>query len=804
MFNDRILAKAEEIKNRLNHNRLRSDLIPEELIHELCDVLWAERIKPKTEHLQELLDANTYALRRALPQWRKKKGFPETGMRSDKVLPANLDELRTYISPELHIAPLTCLDPNNDGRWSEPSVKNMAYLGRIDNQSVRDLCCLFLLMQTDNKQFPVYNHITNFSRSIQAVMTEQNIENITDIDPNVLLYQVFEGKAGQALTDHTRQHLISFWNRTHNQIDDYLEQLNDAQKQIFKRFQISPITDRRKMAKFRHWKTVNEAQQDRVKAKTDIVHGQFHKIRFMAKVRVNQTKRLFDAFKEAVDYVEMHNSPFPHKFSYVEETYTQGGQLIKQRISLALWDRKSLVKQSEKYNKRNWKRDWFIQARIDGLSEMSDDPSPESSVIHSNYVVEFIGIDPIYEKGATEPFWFLEMYRYRLFSMAYHPEVLELQKQFNERWGYDEHNGWLTKIGFYSFPPHLSRLAQLLQRKESRIFLPVEGLYAASLLGYLCVRVQTITGARIGEVMQIAQNPECIIQIDNIGPKQETKWVLRLVPKGRKERANYFIDVETKDLLMEIVSYLREKHKASKIPIVDIYLNKTPPDRYLLQWRGKGIDVSTLSIMIRVLLHGVVLKDDGKVVHITSHLLRHAFATEMASLKVNHDIIAEVLHQHDTSVTKYYAKPTPTQIATAAEVLFVDRINVATDVFRNPQEIKEMLDNAQDKIGALTEVIGGTCVVSNMCPVKFACIGCAGNAPDPKKRYQIERKSEWAMKQAKWARDENLLVEERQLENVQKNCHVVLEEMNLIEKAEQDAKQAVALLHETNGDSEKQ
>ena len=28
---------------------------------------------------------------------------------------------------------------------------------------------------------------------------------------------------------------------------------------------------------------------------------------------------------------------------------------------------------------------------------------------------------------------------------------------------------------------------------------------------------------------------------------------------------------------MEIVSYLREKHKASKIPIVDIYLNKTPP-----------------------------------------------------------------------------------------------------------------------------------------------------------------------------------------------------------------------------------
>lgn len=734
MFNDRILGKAEEIKNRLNPKRRQSDLIPEELIHELCDVLWAERIKPKTEHLLELLDANTYALRRALPEWRKKKGLPEIGIRSEKVLPTNLDELRTYISPELHAAPFTCLDPNNDGRWSEPSVKNMAYIGRIENQSVRDLCCLYLLMQADNKQFPVYNHITNFSRSIQALMTEQNIGNITDIDPNILLYQVFEGKAGQALTDYIRQQLIPFWNRTHNQIDDYLEQLNDEQKRIFEKFQISPITDRRKMSKFRHWKTVDEARQERVKAKTDVIHGQFHKIRFMAKVRVNQTKRLFDAFKEAVNYVETHDSPFPHKFSYAEETYTQSGRVIKQRISLILWDRKSLVKQSEEYNKKGWIRRGVKQTRLSELSEMSSDPSPEPSIVHSNYVVEFIGIDPTLKNGTTEPFWFLEMYRHRLFTTAYIPEVTRIQKQFNERWGYHEHSGWSTKVGFYNFPAHLSQQVQLLQRKENRIFLPVEGLYAASLLGYLCIRVQTITGARIGEVMQIAQNPECIVQIDNIGPKQETKWLLRLVPKGRKERANYFIDVETKDLLMEVVSYLREKHKSSKIPIVDIYLNKTPPDRYLLQWRGKGIDHSTVSIMIRVLLHGVVLKNDGKVVHITSHLLRHAFATEMASLKVDHDIIAEVLHQHDKSVTRYYAKPTPTQIATAAEVLFVDRINVATDVFRNPQEIKEMLDNAQDKIGALTEVIGGTCVVSNMCPVKFACIGCAGNAPDPKKR----------------------------------------------------------------------
>jgi len=802
MFNDKILAKAEETKTQLDPHRYKTDLIPAELIHELCDLLWAEGIKPKSEYLQELLNANYYSLGKALIDWRKKKGLSQTGTRTNKALPTNLNELRLYISSELHTAPLTCLDPNNDGRWSEPSVRNMAYLGRIDNQSVRDLCCLYLLTLTDTEQFWGYGHITCFSRSIQTIMTEQGIENITDIDPNILLYQVFEGKAGYGLTDYTRLQFIPYWNRTHNRIDDYLEQLNDEQKLIFNKFQIKPITDRRKKAKFPHWKIANESQQERVKSKTDIIHSQFHVIRFMAKVRVNQTKRLFDATKNAVDYVQNHNSPLPHKFSYVEETITQRGRTIKQRISLVLWDRKSLLQQSEKYRKQNWKRNKSTQTRMNKLSEISDDSSDQSSIIHSNYVVEFICIEPVSQKSVTEPFWFLEMYRHRLFSDHYSPEVVMLQKQFNERWGYNEGMRWVTKNGLYGFPPHLAHQIQLLQREENRLFLPTEGLYAASLMGYLCVRVQTITGARIGEVIQIAQNPECIVQLDNIGPKQETKWLLRLVPKGQKEKANYFVDAETKDVLMETVSYMREKHKSNKIPIVDIESLKTPPDRYLLQWKGRGIDRGTLSNMIRVLLHGVVLKDDGRAVHITSHLLRHAFATEMASLKVNHDIIAEVLHQKDTSVTKYYAKPTSNQIATAAEILFVDRINVATDVFRNPQEIREMLTDAQGKIGALTEVIGGTCTVSNMCPAKFACIGCAGNAPDPKKRHQIERKKDWAKKNAKWAEKENLLVEVRQLENVQKDCQIALEEMDLIEMSQHDSEQTISVLHETESDSE--
>jgi hypothetical protein len=43
----------------------------------------------------------------------------------------------------------------------------------------------------------------------------------------------------------------------------------------------------------------------------------------------------------------------------------------------------------------------------------------------------------------------------------------------------------------------------------------------------------------------------------NVGPKSATRWILRMVPKGRKGRADYFIDADTKDLLLEVVRFVR-------------------------------------------------------------------------------------------------------------------------------------------------------------------------------------------------------------------------------------------------------
>jgi hypothetical protein len=82
-----------------------------------------------------------------------------------------------------------------------------------------------------------------------------------------------------------------------------------------------------------------------------------------------------------------------------------------------------------------------------------------------------------------------------------------------------------------------------------------------------------------------------------------------------------------------------------------------------------------------------------------------------------------------------------------------------------------------------------------MCPAKFACVGCAGNAPDPAKRYQIEQKLAWAEEQIRYARRENLAAEEQKLRQLVADCRLVMEEMDLIEASRADGAQQVRVDH---------
>lgn len=477
----------------------------------------------------------------------------------------------------------------------------------------------------------------------------------------------------------------------------------------------------------------------------------------------------------------------PYEFSYEETVFNEGGRGVRQRVFLRLWDYVAAFDRAVALGHKPVYATRMKRRRLEG-------PFADRGNYHQ---VEYLRTEALNEQQLAKPFWFLEMYESDVFSSRQDPECARRREEFFRRSGYSLKKSWHIGQGMLSWRRTAWDPWTKLRNAGYGLFLPIDGMYTSSLMAHLIIRLQLVTGARLGEVQQIAQNPDCIKQLVNVGPKSGVRWLLRMVPKGYKQRGtrqNFYIDEATKDHLIELIRFLREKYRSKALPSVPFPGTGFKADRYLFQWSGQVMPQHYVMSLIRFLLHGIVCSTvDGKPVDVTSHLLRHAFATELASLKVSVDVIAQLLHQRDVNVTKYYSRPTASQVAIAAEAVFVDRIDPAAEILRSPPEIQRMLKEAEGKVGALTEVLGGTCVIGNMCPAKFACVGCVGNAPDPERRHQIQHKRRWAEQQQRWAEKEGMLAEHRQMRQLVEDCDAILREMDVMEKVKADASQLVRI-----------
>src|SRR5712691_1822312 len=771
----------------------KSKPIPDGMIAALCDALWNDgqypQIKTIREHLPNLHER---AITKGFHAWRSGKGLHLHYPRWANPHIGGPAVLTKAVSAAIASAPLTFFDRDNDGRWQPPHPKIVAYLVSIRNRSLRDVMTLYALIKSSFGEKPLYCRLSSYAVPLRKLMEEHQIEDVCAIDPDDLLLRVCESQTGKSLTENQRSFIVLGWNTLSNTFQEYGERLNNTQQQSMAPFFLKPLRKRYRMHRSRPSIVVRDRSQAKVKAKTDVVHQQFHKLRFLAKTRCNQAHRLYEAVRAATEDVIRRNLPLPYQFSYDETVATDSGRPIRQRVLLTLWDSASLWDHAtEKGHPAGPGKTGGLRKRQRGRF------SPE----RRRFIAQYRGVEPLGSLTVTSPFWFLDLYENHVFSARQHQETQDRQAAFFKQHGYSSQLYWEQTPGLLKpLRRHLGSDATFLEREHSYRFLHYEGIYATCLFAHMVVRMQTITGARIGEVQQVAQNPECIKQLVNVGSKAATRWVLRMIPKGRRERADYFIDTDTKDVLIEVLRFQRYIVGSKKLPVVDHQSSKYGPDRYLLQWNGLALDQGTLNTALRFLLHEAVLDSNGACVHLTSHVLRHGFATEMASLKVPVDVIAQILHQRHLEVTRYYSRPTKQQVIEAAELLFVERIDVAAEALRSPDAIGKMLLAAEGQVGALTEIVGGTCVVGNMCPAKFACIGCSGNAPDPERRYQIEKKRTWASQQILWANKEGLSAEERQMKRVVQDCDLVLEEMKLIERARADGEQMVVLHPEkTNG-----
>lgn len=751
--------------------------LPEDAVIALCEALWVGGYRPNQKTIAPYFPGQSMRpFVAGVTAWRRGRGFKVKALYP---VVGSLGDLVPHIAAEIATAPLTCFDPDNDGRWPIPTARVIGYIRGVENRSVRNVVALYSGLKDPSKdQF--YLKLVSFVSAMRVVMKDLDLDDVTKVDPDDMFRRLREDRATSGLTQYGRVRLCSTWNTIRHCFDDYAESLPEAKRETIEPFFIRRIVDQRKISLTGEWSAWNQQRKAKVKAKTDVVHSRFHYLRHLARSRLNQVKRMHAACQQAIAAVQDEGLSLPYHFSYEETAALEGGRSLRQRVHMTLWDASS-----------RWDRLVQLGYRSTIKNRLRRRRSGEFSPENNCFQVEHRHTEPLDSEITPSKPWFLELCENYVFSDVSDTDLVKKRVEFYRRWGYDNTDHWYMPARIVGWSYHLAEWAWM-REKGGHLLFSTEGLVIAALFAHLAIRIQTITGARLGEIQQIAQNPECIKQLVNVGPKSSTRWLLRMVPKGATERQNYYIDEPTKDDLMEVIAFLRERTRAKKIPVVDPEVSKLRPDRYIFQLEGKPLDQCTLNSVIRFLLHGAIVRSsDGQGIHLTSHILRHAFATEMAGLKVSVDVIAAMLHQRDTSVTKYYSQPTGTQVMEAAELVFVDRIDVAAEALRSPAEIGRMLNEAEGRVGALTEVVGGTCVVANLCPAKFACIGCAGNAPDPAKRYQIEQKMAWAKEHAVWSTREKLFPEERRLNQLVQDCALMLEEMDLIEQVREDSLQAV-------------
>lgn len=759
--------------------------VPSGLVSDLCTALWNAGEHPRIGRMTALVGLDKRAMEGGFAAWRADHGFGTHFPRWANPAVGSPVALAAVISPDLRTAPFTCFDPQHADRWPAPHPRIVAYVRAIENPSLRDLMALYAVIKAGLGDVTFYPRLCAFTVPLRKLLEEEQIAVVQTIDPDDFLFRVYEKRAGATLKDSERTWILLAWNTLSNVFQAWADQLSSAERDRLARFFIRPLHARHRMNRYRPSIIRRDGMRERVKAKTDVVHAHFHTLRFLARIRCQQARRLYDAVTAARQEVVTAKRPLPHDFSYEETVATATGRPIRQRVRLTLWDSASLWDHAVSRGLPLALRGPRVQRRR-RIGRFA--PS------RARAIIQYRGVEPLGTLGHTAPFWFLDFYDHHAFDERTSRDVVEGRQAFFAQHGYTSRRSWEHVPGLVKpIRRDVAREATFLHREHGYRFVHYEGIYATSLFAHFVVRMQTITGARIGEVQQIAQSPHCITQLMNVGPKSATRWILRMAPKGHKERADYFIDPDTKDVLVEVLRFLRGRLQVKKLPIVSHQSPKYAPDRYLLQWNGKALDCAALNTALRFLLHGIALTPEGRGIHLTTHLLRHGFATEMATLHVPADIVARLLHQRHVEVTQYYARPTKQQVVEAAELLFVDRIDVAAEAVRHPKEIGQLLRDAEGQIGALSEVLGGTCVVGNLCPAKFACIGCAGNAPDPNRRDQIDTKRRWAEQQIRWTTKEGLYAEQRQMTQLVRDCDVVLQEMDLIAAARKDDQQAIVV-----------
>jgi len=519
---------------------------------------------------------------------------------------------------------------------------------------------------------------------------------------------------------------------------------------------------------------IEEAARKRRKARTDALFPYFGHIRTIVEFRTNQIKRIREVFHQLVKKADAGELRVPYRFS-VQESASSFAQAIEYQF--ILWSREGVK---------------FYKDNVDLTAKSSSKTKNTGS-----YFLEYIGCVDCNGKRSTEDMWFTDIIK---FNACHKPTLHDSStNDFMRSYG-------LSKTDYErlsSLVVHGRELSSALYdlvrevRKVTANFRPVffhpDGIYTICLFGRVAVRLACVTGCRVNEMQQISAESSCLAKV-NLPNLKRPVYAVTAIPKLSRETVPFYIDERCVKFISEVTAWIAAQSSLGRVPRVKGARNLAKHKRkelrpYMFQLNNRAMDRSMIVAMMRFMLHGLHFKTrDGKLFQPGLHDLRHLTATALRGMGVPLDVIARMLKQRNLDVTNYYSEPTTVQVVTAMQGLRMAAIGIGSpEGVRAPEELMRILQEADGRVGALTNVVGGMCSVSADCAAKFACVGCAGLVPDHKEIRKIERIRWRQLEDMNYYSAEGNLAEVRKAEAVIRDCDRVIEEMRLQEEADDDA-----------------
>lgn len=687
---------------------------------------------------------------------------------------------------------LDITDDSGNMAWEYVHHKGLAYFARncLDKPWTNHMAILLLtraLYQYDPNT--ILGTIRELTPRFNDFFSHFSLENVDQFIPDEHIYQYLTLKVFEDHTNAKRAKFVNYYNSSVRVSHEWVRAKCSADKaEKLKQYLLPKFSYLAREIKV--WRDAHAAAEAGRKSETDAVVSYYPELRAEAHMRWNIINRLRKQYEKALDFMEDNHISPPFEFSYLDNVNEKAS--YAERLTFSIWDKRSwMLANKDKFDSGTIRR-------------------YRNRVKPGDYFLEFVKCEVINNAEDLPPIkptglWFEELLRLgmvggRAFYSEKDIELRKARKEYLLKWGYGdeqkvnsvprpfvtEAKGVLTQGNFIV----------KMQPKAKGVIFKLDPLFSAATFGLAVLDIITTTGARVSEVLQIQNTKDCFI-VKNIieGDRRITRYLFRVIPKGRTEPENFYLAKESVKVIVEVKNMLARHYPNGEIPkikfngITGQLLDHESP--YLFQYNYKGLNRQDVTACLRFLTHGMIFQDQtGNPINLKPHLLRHAFANHLQQVqKIPLDIIASILHQKDLKITDYYAEPTDSQVAVTThdfQELMASHLEINSSVLRGPEELVEALKEANEKVGVYTQALGGSCSIDAICPVKMACVGCGAKIPDPEKKQDLMVYKKWAEQSVKLWEDQQQPLEANKMKIAMRNAEKELYEIGLIEKFRED------------------